>query len=120
VKLVVRERESEALAAHLAGHPERVSCALVRVEVVLAVAPHGASARARAHDLLARIGLLRLDDGLLDAAGALADHALRSLDAIHLAAARAIGSELVEIVTYDRRMTEAAVSLGMPVLAPAA
>lgn len=120
MKLVVREPESDALAAYLAGRPQRVSCALARVEVVLAVHAHGASALARARDLLARIGLLRLDDALLDAAPDLAGHALRSLDAIHLAAASAVGAELTEIVTYDRRMGEAAISLGVPVSAPAA
>ncbi len=119
VKLVVWEEESGALARHLADHPERVSCALARVEVVHAVHAHGAPALARARGLLERIGLLRVDEGLLDAAGALAGATLRSLDAIHLAAAQAVGPELTEVITYDRRMTDAAAVLGMPVVAPA-
>lgn len=44
---------------------------------------------------------------------------LRSLDAIHLAAARALGHELVEVITYDRRMPDAADHIGLPVSAPA-
>ena len=80
--------------------------------------PHGASARVRARSLLERIGLVRLDDGLLDVAGELAGSTLRSLDAIHLAAAQTLGPDLVEVITYDRRMTEAATSLGLPVVAP--
>jgi predicted nucleic acid-binding protein len=107
------------LARHLERHPQRVSCALARVEVLHAVHPHGAPAHMRARDLLARVGLLHIDDGLLDAAAALAGATLRSLDAIHLAAAQAFGSELVEVITYDRRMTEAATALGLPVTAPA-
>jgi predicted nucleic acid-binding protein len=118
VKLVVREDESDALVRHLAEHPERLSCALARVEVAHAVYAHGASARVRARALLERIGLVHLDDGLLDVAGELAGSTLRSLDAIHLAAAQTVGSDLVEVITYDRRMTEAATSLGLLVAAP--
>jgi predicted nucleic acid-binding protein len=64
--------------------------------------------------LLARVGLVRLDDPLLDAAGAIEVAGLRSLDAIHLASARALGEELVAVVTYDARMIAAARSLGLP------
>jgi hypothetical protein len=44
---------------------------------------------------------------------------LRSLDAIHLAAARAFGDALAEVATYDRRMADAAHRLGLAVSAPA-
>jgi predicted nucleic acid-binding protein len=118
VKLIVREDESEVLAAHLTQHRERVSCALARVEVPHAVHAHGAPALTRARGLLERIGLLALDDTLLDAAGALAGSTLRSLDAIHLAAAQALGTELAEVITYDHRMAQAAVGLGLAVSAP--
>ena len=119
VKLVVREKESSALADYLRARPSRVSCGLSRVEVTRAVAAHGFTAINRGRRLLQRISLLRLDDVLLDEAATLqADH-LRSLDAIHLAAARAVGPGLAEIVTYDRRMAEAARDLGLSVSAPA-
>jgi predicted nucleic acid-binding protein len=119
VKLVVREAESAALAGHLADHPNRVSCALVRVEVPLAVRSHGRAAMDRARALLKTISLLRLDDSLLDAAAALGADGLRSLDAIHLAGATALGQGLTELITYDRRMTDAARDLGLVVAAPA-
>jgi hypothetical protein len=45
--------------------------------------------------------------------------ALRSLDAIHLAAAQLVAPTLRAVVTYDRRMAEAAASLGFPVASPA-
>ncbi len=118
VKLVVREAESDALASHLARHPRRLSCALARVEVPHAVHTHGAPAVVRARRLLERIGLLRLDDPLLDAAAALGGSTLRSLDAIHLAAAQAVGAELAEVITYDQRMFDAAKGLGLSVAAP--
>lgn len=120
VKLVVLEPESSSLADHLRRRRDRVSCALARVEVVRAVRAHGRPAINRAQALLARTSLLRLDDALLDEAAALDGGAtLRSLDAVHLAAARALGDGFAEVVTYDDRMAEAARQLGLRVVAPA-
>jgi uncharacterized protein len=118
VKLVVSEAESDALATHLRDHPKRVSCALARVEVVRAARPHGDAATRRARELLDRISLLRLDDVLLDAAADRGGETLRSLDAVHLAAARALGPSLTEIITYDDRMARAARSIDLVVSAP--
>ncbi len=119
VKLVVREAESDALIRYLGEHPNRASCALARVEVVRAVKAHGHAATTRARQLLGRVSLLRLDDVLLDEAASLDGAILRSLDAIHLAAARALGEDLAELVTYDRRMAEAAQRIDLPVSTPA-
>lgn len=118
MKLVVREAESAALRGYLKRHPESSSCALARVEVVRSVRVHGQPALARARQVLERLQLLRLDDPLLDAAGALDDEGLRSLDAIHIAAARMLGAELSSLVTYDRRMGAGARELGLPVAEP--
>jgi uncharacterized protein len=118
VKLVVLETESKALAGHLRERPTRISCALARVEVIRAVHAHGRPATNRARRLLERISLLRLDDVLLDQAAALNGAALRSLDAIHLAAAQALGDELAEVITYDHRMADAAHQIGLRVIAP--
>jgi uncharacterized protein len=118
VKLVVVEPESEALVSHLRDYPARASCALARVEVIRAVGPHGERAKRRARQLLDRISLLRLDDALLDAAAELDGATLRSLDAIHLAAAQTLGSGLAEIVTYDQRMANAARGMNLTVSAP--
>ena len=43
---------------------------------------------------------------------------LRTLDAIHLATALAVGDDLEAIVTYDERMVEAARLLGLPIATP--
>ncbi len=80
--------------------------------------PLGPAAVAMARRLLRSVDLVRLDDALLDAAGMLEPPALRSLDAIHLAAAHLVAPTLRAVVTYDRRMAEAATSLGFPVAAP--
>lgn len=117
VKLVVVERESRALRRFLRDHPRRASCALARAEVPRAVARHGADALARSKGLLARIHLLRIDDALLDAAATLGPSPLRTLDAIHLAAAMSLGGETL-VLTYDARMVEAARALEMETAAP--
>ena len=119
VKLIVREPQSEALERWLGeGRQEVVSCALVRSEVVRAAAPRGPEAILRARRLLDRLDLIILDDELLDRAGELVEP-LRSLDAIHVAAALELGDELEAFVTYDRQMTRAAEAFGLPVVAPA-
>jgi predicted nucleic acid-binding protein len=43
---------------------------------------------------------------------------LRSLDAIHLAAAQLLGADIEVLVTYDERMADAAALLGFVVEAP--
>jgi uncharacterized protein len=118
VKLVVAEPESAALRRYMRKEPVRASCALARVEVIRAVRPHGVRATSRARQLLRRIDLIQLDDELLDAAATLDDVVLRSLEAIHLSAARTLGAELTAVVTYDARMTTAAEVLGLVVAAP--
>jgi predicted nucleic acid-binding protein len=118
VKLVIVEAESVALRRFLRRHPIRVSCGLARVEVPRAVMQHGTQAISRTRRLLATLNLLSLDDLLLDAAAELDAAILRSLDAIHLAAARALGDRLDALVTYDARMTEAAGALELPTAAP--
>lgn len=119
LKLVVAEKESGALLRFLKReHGERVSCSLVRTEVLRATRRHGAAALERARALLQTLQLLQLGDALLDAAGMLEPLEMRSLDAIHLAAANLIAPELTALVTYDRRMAQAAVALGFRVVSP--
>lgn len=55
---------------------------------------------------------MRIDDALLDLAADMDPLALRSLDAVHLAAAQLLGAELEALVTYDARMAQAAAALG--------
>ena len=74
---------------------------------------------AHARRVLTGLHLIDVDEPLLDAAAELEDGCLRSLDAIHVAAARSLGEQLAELVTYDRRMAGAARGVGLPVLSPA-
>jgi predicted nucleic acid-binding protein len=122
VKLIQREMESSALRRYLRRHPDdrRVTSALARVEVVRAVAGGGPRATAHARRQLTRVDQVALDRDLLDAAATLAPgERLRSLDAIHLASAHALASDLRAVVTYDERMAAAALALGMLTEAPA-
>ena len=117
VKTVIEEPESERLAAWLERRPDRASCALLRTEAIRSVRPHGPDAVAAARSALRTIRLVQLDERLLDAAAELEIEA-RSLDAIHVAAALALGRDLAELVTYDRRMERAARELGITVVSP--
>ncbi len=71
----------------------------------------------RAADVLDGIALLPIDRGLLAAAGALAEPALRALDALHVAAAVDL-SPLEAFVSYDERQGAAARLAGLRTVAP--
>jgi predicted nucleic acid-binding protein len=43
---------------------------------------------------------------------------VRSLDAVHVASAELIGSQLIALVTYDQRMADVARRSGLPVVTP--
>jgi predicted nucleic acid-binding protein len=119
VKLVVEEPESVALRAYLRRRRPAVSSAVSRTEVVRALLPLGAAAVGRGQEALAKLGLLRVNDRILRAAGTLLPPELRTLDAIHLATALDLGDDLARLVTYDERLREAAASAGCSVVAPA-
>lgn len=119
VKLAVREPESAALRRYLGRRRPLVSSALARTEVVRALLPLGPDAVRRGREVLARVDLLRINDRVLDTAGVLAPTDLRSLDAIHLASAEQLGSDLRWFVTYDERLATAAADRGFKVVRPA-
>ncbi|MGH3815777.1 MAG: PIN domain-containing protein [Pseudonocardiaceae bacterium] len=66
--------------------------------------------------LLERFDLVETDRSLYREAGLLPGRHLRSLDALHLAAALRVSADVM--VTYDRRQADAADAAGLPVLAP--
>ena len=68
--------------------------------------------------MLGRVELIRVNDRLLNAAGLLQPPEVRSLDAIHLATARELGSDLGQVISYDERMVEAAKGLGLKTASP--
>ena len=124
VKLVRAEPESGALRSFLED-ADVVACELVLTEVPRAI--RRAAARdpslpldalvARAGEVIDALALLPLDRGLLAAAGALAEPALRTLDAIHVAAAVAI-TPIDAFVSYDERQSAAGRLAGLRTIAP--
>jgi uncharacterized protein len=119
VKLLVREAETTALRRRLRGWPRRASSAFLRVELLRTVRRAGLPRlMEEARRQLANIDLIRLDGDLLERAGEIEPSTVRSLDAIHLATALGLGSDLAAVVTYDARMSAAAQTLGLPVIAP--
>lgn len=120
VKLIVMEAESQALADYLGSRPVRVSTALVRTEVPRAVRRYRPQLLDSAVRMLDGLRLITLDTAVLDRAALVNPPEVRSLDAIHLAAALAVFDELEAIVTYDERMAQAARSLGLAVAEPGA
>jgi len=119
LKLVVEEDESNALRDFMgAEHGRYVSSALLRTEALRAGTRHGPEALGAARDALQRIDLVAIDDRILDAAGHLHPDVLRSLDAIHVATALALGDDLDVVVTYDRRMIEDSSLMGIPTATP--
>jgi len=118
VKLVVHEAESAALGRHLRQRRFLVSSALARTEILRALLPGGEAALVRGRQVLATIDLVRVNERILNAAGALLPAELRSLDAIHLATARLLGRDVSQVVTYDERMANAAKCLGFKVVTP--
>lgn len=65
---------------------------------------------------LSGIAEYALDEELLRRARRIGSDELRSLDAIHLASAVAVGADA--ILTYDQRLAEAAATMGLTPLAP--
>jgi predicted nucleic acid-binding protein len=120
VKLVLSEKESQALLESLSVWPVRVSSELARVEVLRAArrATAQPAAEKRAEEVMAGLGLLKIDSDILSAAARLEPRILRSLDAIHLASALSLGADLGAIVIYDGNMSTAAANCGLRVLAP--
>jgi predicted nucleic acid-binding protein len=124
VKLVRDEPESPALRAFI-GDADLVSCELVLTEVPRAIRRAAAEdSQLRLGRLIERAGetvdavaLLPIDRGLLAAAGALAEPAVRALDAIHVAAAADL-SPLDAFVTYDERQAAAARLAGLRTVRP--
>ena len=117
VKTINMEPESERLLGWLRDWPNRTSSALLRTEALRAAHRYGIDAVTETRVLLGDLTLVALDDAILNAAGELPVN-VRSPDAIHLATARALGSDVGVLVTYDDRMSRAATEIGIEVVSP--
>jgi predicted nucleic acid-binding protein len=68
-------------------------------------------------DLLASFTEILVTDEIRDAAASLPG-GVRTLDAVHIASAQAIGDALVFLISYDKRMLDIAHAIGIPTAAP--
>ena len=122
VKLVVREPESDDLRAFLGENPATVSSALAVTEVRRAVgrlSPRR-SLSDRARLVLDGVALLEMELEILEKAASLLPAELRTLDAIHIASALSLGTDLLAFVSYDDRQRNAARKAGLPLVQPGA
>ena len=118
VKLVIPEPESGALRTELTAWEHHVSSALARVEVVRACARVDAKARRTAEQVVDALDLISVDEGVLHEAAHLEPVELRSLDAIHVAAALVLGDALGVAIVYDDRLLQAMAAAGITTAAP--
>lgn len=118
--LVQDEPQRAALEEELRRWPDRVTSALTPVECWRAVRranapPHTETTLAA---MLDGVILIRFDDALLRLATHVGPPLLRSLDAIHLAAALSLGDYPEAFITYDDRLAAAARHLKLHVVQP--
>lgn len=120
LKLLAEESHSRSFAAFYDENAGAswVSSALLRIEVIRAVARVMPAALPDARDLLLAFDYVSIDDDVVDAAMNEPDRMRRSLDAIHLATARVLGPDLDGLATYDDGLAAAAKDAGIPVVEP--
>lgn len=120
VKLVVAEPESDALRGWFAdSERDPVACDLVRTELLRVVRRAAPDRLVQARAVLDAVTLLDVTSQIFDAAGRVDPLVLRSLDAVHIAAALDLGDDLDGLVTYDLRLAEGATANGILVVSPA-
>jgi predicted nucleic acid-binding protein len=118
MKLVRTEDGTAALRGWLTEHrPRVVTSAIGGVELRRAAARVSAGHVATADAVLARIDLLQVGPATLDLAARVAPPTLRTLDALHLAAAVMI-TDLDAVLCYDDRLAQALSRIGLNVVAP--
>ncbi len=118
VKLILDEAESAAMYRWYV-ELERVATSRVGVVETVRAAmrrPHDETRRDR---VLGGLEVIDLSRPIARRAETVGQATLRTLDAIHLASALALGLDLEAFVTYDDRLAAAARQLGLPVVRPA-
>ena len=120
VKLALTEPETAALSDYLAMRADQalVSSSLHRAEVLRAVWRAEPGALPRAQRMIRRVSLVSLTHDLLDNAATQPPGGLSTSAAIHLASAMALKRDLTAFVCYDKRLSDAAETVGLPVASP--
>ena len=117
-KLVLRERESPNLREYLKKSTMMLTSAISEVELCRAAARGPAGAGIAARRVLTVVSQVGVTRDVLKSAATAMPTTLKSLDAIHLATALLVASDLDVFVTYDSRLGAAAISAGLTVVQP--
>ncbi|MBS1847497.1 MAG: type II toxin-antitoxin system VapC family toxin [Actinobacteria bacterium] len=118
-KLVVAETETARLQEWIAAiETPVVSSELLRTELFRAVRRVAPDRATRVREVLDALTLINVTPTVFERAAHIEPVVLRSLDAIHLAAALELGDDLEGLVTYDDRLADAAAILGINSAAP--
>ncbi len=119
MKIVVAETESTALRKWARTHAESLfSSDLLRVEAIRTARQISEAAVAAVETVVDSLPLVTLDADVCNRAAGMDPLVLRSLDALHLAAAMTYADELEGLVTYDRRLAAAAEHHRVAVISP--
>lgn len=117
VTFVTRRKHAEELDDFLASSPQTTCTNTIGfVEAVRSCDQSGSYPNLMAQ-LLREHQEIKVTPDIRDTAAAMPG-ALRALDALHVASAQQLGPELISLVTYDKRMAEAARENGLPVVMP--
>jgi uncharacterized protein len=124
-KLLITELETPELQTWLTAQTGEgeyaVTSALGRIELMRVVARYGEPGQAeRARYLLDGLDIIPLTAPVIALAETIGPATLRSLDAIHLAAAAQIKLELTAFVTYDHRLLSGCREVGFATASPGA
>jgi len=117
-RVLLGEPDAQPVLRDLGGFDQHVASRLMRIELRrLALSEDALEAADR---LLDGVALIPLDEAILAASETLLPATVATLAAIHLATALrlAAGGVLDTVMTYDRRLADAAEEHGLRVLAP--
>jgi hypothetical protein len=133
LKLIREDADSAALGAFIDGRPGTrwFSSEIAKAELARTLRRVNEDDRGRlvddsrlgaelgyAEQLCAHLDLIAVSSRVISAAAAIEQPFLRTLDAIHLAAASSMRASLSAFVTYDKRLAAAARQAELPVRSP--
>ena len=119
VKLVIEEAESAALEDWLVFQEETIATSMIgRIELLRTCRRVDPATVPAAELLLGDLAVIPLTGWHTDIAEYIGPPELRTLDALHLAAAFAMSDVLSAVVTYDKRLRDAAVLADLRVVTP--
>ena len=119
VKLLIAEKGSTALRRWLESHEEEIfSSDLLRTELLRVTRRAAPELMVQARTILDTLIMVTLSTTVFERAVMIEPGILRSLDALHLAAALELGDDLQGLITYDQRLADSAKTLGIDVVTP--